>query len=84
MRKYIKMWKNKSSIKNKKDFYLTKYLNKKEYMNKCLKSFYLYKWLYHIKYNKMKNNIEIIQKECRNYKKNKIIKEKPKQKQLPK
>ena len=76
IRKYIKMWKNKSSIKNKKDFYLTKYLNKKEYMNKCLKSFYLYKWLYHIKYNKMKNNIEIIQKEYRNYKKNKIIKEK--------
>ena len=75
LRKYIKKWKYKSSIKNKKDFYITKYLNKKEYMNKCLKSFYLYKWLYHIKYNKMKNNIEIIQKEYRNYKKNKIIKE---------
>ena len=71
--KYIKIWKNKSYIKNKKTNLLTKLINKKDHINKNLKLSYLYKWLYHSKYILMKNNIEKIQKNYRNYNKNKSI-----------
>ena len=73
MRKYIKIWNNNSNIKNKKDTYLINCINKKDHINKYLKSYYLYKWLYHIKYNNMENSARKIQIEYRNYKKNKLI-----------
>ena len=67
------IWKNKSYIKNKKTNLLTKLISKKDHINKNLKLSYLYKWLYHSKYILMKNNIEKIQKNYRNYNKNKSI-----------
>ena len=73
LRKYIKIWNDKSYIKNKKFKYLKKYLIKKEHIEKGLKLTYLYKWLYHSKYITMKNNIKKIQNEYRNYTKKRIV-----------
>ena len=73
LRKYIKIWNHNSYIKNKKNIFLIKSINKKEHINKYQKLFYLYKWQYHIKKNILENSTKKIQNEYRKYKTNKLI-----------
>ena len=71
--KFIKIWNNKSKIRNKKYNYLKKYITKKDMINNGLKLSYLFKWLYRAKYNMMESNVKKIQNTFRNYKKNKSV-----------
>ena len=71
IKKFFIFWKNKTKNGNKIYKHLNKFIERKENKNKKLILSILLKWLFHSKINNMEEKVIFIQKQYRNFKKNK-------------